>query len=717
MSIRQAITSSTFWVPLLASMAILAVCFGLYEREADQIAKGVLDRESRRTEIFASFFARDVREVINDLEQLAVNDGLRAYLATGQKADIARAVHEAWFFSRQNPNYDQIRYIDEKGMEVFRVNWNGEVVPSGDLQDKASRPYFQKTNALAAGQFYISTLDLNIEHGRVEQPFKPTIRVAMPIFDATGKHRGVYIINYLAAASIDHLRQFAPQYQQRLRILSPGGYWIAGPNPQSEWGFVLPERAGLTLARTDPVLWANISSHKEGQTPYGGGYFTWCRVVPSEIKPDVTSSVLAEDDYLVIASQISGDEWNNYFFGLRETFLVVAGVLLVLLAASWRFLRARQQAQRELDRFFNTTRDMVFIAGFDGYFKRVNPAAEETLGYTSEELTSRPFIEFVHPDDRDRTRAETKHLVRGGETILFENRYRTKDGQVKWLSWSARPVAWRQTIFASARDLTEQKKAAERIQKLSEGLKKRAEQLEAANRELEAFSYSVSHDLRAPLRHIHGFIELLQASPTIQADASSRRHMEIITKAAREMGLLIDDLLAFSRTGRVEMHPVKIDMREMLGQVIREASSEAKGRNIVWDIKPLPKVDGDANLLRLVWVNLISNALKYTRPREEVWIEIGHRVENKDGREEHVFYVKDNGVGFDMAYASKLFGVFQRLHRATDFEGTGIGLANVQRIVHRHGGRVWAESIVGKGSTFYFSLPLTLNPGTDDIAL
>jgi light-regulated signal transduction histidine kinase (bacteriophytochrome) len=259
------------------------------------------------------------------------------------------------------------------------------------------------------------------------------------------------------------------------------------------------------------------------------------------------------------------------------------------------------------------------------------------------------------------------------------------------------------------RDVTARREAAERIEKLNAELKNRAELLETANHELEAFSYSVSHDLRAPLRHIHGFVELLQKSPIFHEQEAAQRQMGVIARAAREMGLLIDDLLAFSRTGRAEMHLIPVDMNELVEQSRRALELETKGRRIAWEIKPLSKVEADPALLRLVWINLLGNAIKYTRPRAEATIEVGRRdaVPRSGGEpEEAVYYVRDNGVGFDMRYAAKLFGVFQRLHRAEDFEGRGIGLANVERIIHRHGGKVWAESKVDGGSTFYFSLPV-----------
>jgi PAS domain S-box-containing protein len=374
-----------------------------------------------------------------------------------------------------------------------------------------------------------------------------------------------------------------------------------------------------------------------------------------------------------------------------------------------REMIARQRSQRDLDRFFTLTNDLFCIIGFDGYFKRINPAWEKTLGYTSDEMLARPFEEFLHPDDLEKTRQEFARQRGGRGVVSFENRYRCKDGSYRWLLWNAHPLVGEQMIYASARDLTERKNIEQQILKLNEDLKRRADELETANKELESFSYSVSHDLRAPLRHIDGFVEMLQRSPAIQGDESGRRHMGVISRAAKDMGRLIDDLLAFSRTGRAEMHPVKIDMREIVDQIIENRAMECKGRRVTWEIKPLSRVAGDPNLLRLVWTNLLDNALKYTRPRDEAKIEIGQITDKGNGSSagEVLFYVRDNGVGFDMRYAAKLFGVFQRLHPAEVFEGTGIGLANVQRIIHRHGGRVWAEAQVDSGATFYFSLPVT----------
>jgi signal transduction histidine kinase len=244
------------------------------------------------------------------------------------------------------------------------------------------------------------------------------------------------------------------------------------------------------------------------------------------------------------------------------------------------------------------------------------------------------------------------------------------------------------------------------IQEFNQGMEqlvaRRTSQLEAANKELEAFSYSVSHDLRAPLRHVDGFAALLAKHAAPVLDEKGRSLLATISSAAKQMGRLIDDLLAFARAGRAELRLVPVDQEAMVASIVKEGAFERDGRRIEWKIAPLPRVDADAAMLRQVWANLIQNAVKYSGMAASSVIEIGSRPGE---RGEVILFIKDNGVGFDMKYVDKLFGVFQRLHAASDFEGTGIGLANVRRIIARHGGRTWAEGEIGKGATFSFSVP------------
>ena len=487
----------------------------------------------------------------------------------------------------------------------------------------------------------------------------------------------------------------------------------------------------------------------------------------------------------------------------------------------------RKAAEDARDSFFTFSLDMLCIADMNGYFKRVNPSFNQTLGYTTDELLARPFLDFVHPDDRAATLAEVEKLSRGVPTISFENRYRCRNGSWRWLSWRVQPVVEEGRLYATARDVTDlrqteealrssearyrqlfssidegfciiemifdeqerpvdyrfleinpsfesqtglrdavgkrmreiaplheehwfevygriamtgeaarfqnraeqlhrwydvyafrlgepknrqvailfsditERKATEaEIAQLNADLQQRAGQLDVANKELESFSYSVSHDLRAPLRSIDGFSQVLLEDCAEHLNEEGKDALQRVRKAATTMGELIDALLALSRVSRVELRVERVDLSALAATLAAELRQSQPDRQAEFVIAPGMAVEADPRLLRAMLANLLGNAWKYTEPRPVARIEFG--CFNRD--DETVYFVGDNGVGFDMTYVGKLFGAFQRLHRQTEFRGTGVGLATVQRIVHRHGGRAWAEGAVDQGATFYFTL-------------
>ena len=353
-----------------------------------------------------------------------------------------------------------------------------------------------------------------------------------------------------------------------------------------------------------------------------------------------------------------------------------------------------------VDRFFRLSLDMMAIAGVDGYFRRVSPAFA-ALGWTEAELLARPFLDFVHPDDVAATLAEVEQLSRNVPTIHFENRYRCRDGSYRWLAWTSAPDP-HGTLYAIARDVTERRRSQDELARAQD-------EALSANRELEAFSYSVAHDLRSPLRSIDGFSQALLEDYAEILDADGKRYLGFVRESAQQMAALIDDLLALSRVTRTELDRGDVDLSALARATISRLQRAQPDRDLTVTIEDGLRDRGDGHLLAVVFDNLIGNAWKFTGKRADARIEVG--ATTRDGRP--AYFVRDNGAGFDMAFAGKLFGVFQRLHAASEFEGTGVGLATVRRVLHRHGGRVWAEGAVEQGATFYFTLAAT-EPASDE---
>ncbi|MDQ3038587.1 MAG: ATP-binding protein, partial [Pseudomonadota bacterium] len=405
---------------------------------------------------------------------------------------------------------------------------------------------------------------------------------------------------------------------------------------------------------------------------------------------------------------------------LYASAFIALSTILVARSAAWlhraetereRVATARDEAQALNTLILDNSLDVICVVDGEGRFVEVSAASLQLWGYAPSELVGRAYADLVHPDDAEKTGKVAAEIMAGQPTGDFSNRYLRKDGSHIDIDWSA---IWSEAdglMFAVARDATQRKQAELAVSTLNAELSAQAVELQQTNSELESFSYSVSHDLRAPLRHIDGYAKMLQEDAGDQLDEEMRRYLDSIGESARRMGVLIDDLLAFSKLGRKPVQRVDMDMRALVQRVAEELQLADDPRVA---IGPLPEAQADPVLFKQVWLNLLSNAIKYSTPRGgDARVDVSGE---RDG--ERVRYrIRDNGVGFDMRYAENLFGVFQRLHSQDEFEGTGVGLAIVQRIVARHGGSITADSQLGLGATFTLELPLGVHRDMDQAVL
>jgi len=423
--------------------------------------------------------------------------------------------------------------------------------------------------------------------------------------------------------------------------------------------------------------------------------------------------------------------WRVRWLSLGAVFvqLLLMGLVFYLL---YRQERHRERSERQLRRVseralavLQTVREPIVLLDAQLHVLMHNAAFAELYGGDETRAWDRSVaLDDVGEAWRDPVIRQrlSDVLTRGRELWDYEHIQRTVDGQVRTMLVNARrmqlPDRDDEVVLMTVSDISAQKAAQQRIADLNRQLEGKVEQVSEVNRELEAFSYSVSHDLRAPLRHVAGFADKLSRHLGEGVDEKARHYLEVIGGSARRMSSLIDDLLVYSRLGRHAMKLQAVDMQSLAEETRAvldanlQADADASGqpaRRIEWRIAPLPVVVADENMMRQLWLNLLGNAVKYSARRDPAVIEVRHE-HMPDGS--HHFVVRDNGVGFDMDYAGKLFGVFQRLHKPSEYPGTGIGLASVRRVLARHGGRIWAEAEPDRGATFHFLLP----PGQDPVS-
>jgi len=509
--------------------------------------------------------------------------------------------------------------------------------------------------------------------------------VSSAIRDTTERKRGEEVLRQseerfraLVTASSDVVYSMSADWSE-MRQLRGGGFIADTETPSRTWlqKYIHPDDQSCVMERINEAIQTKSIFELEHRVLRADGSLGWTfsRAVPLK---DANDEIV---------------EWFGAASDLTER------------------RRAEQALRASEERFravAETANDPVISADREGNIIHWNRGAERTFGYTAAEALGKPLT-LIMPERFHAAHQQgiERYLATGAGHVIgrtVELAGRRKDGTEFPLELSLASWKTAEGIFFTSviRDITERKRTEDVIRRLNEGLEHRNTELEAANQELEAFTYSVAHDLRAPVRQAQGFAKVLLEEFGPKLEGEAEKYLQAIVEASETMGALIDDLLNLARLGRQEPSLRVTGLKSLLDEVLDDLKSETKGRDIHWRVGELPFVDCDPGLMKQVLSNLLSNAVKYTRPRKPAVIEVGQGPAN--GQSQPILFVRDNGVGFDMKYASKLFGVFQRLHRREDFEGTGVGLATVQRIIHKHGGRIWAEAELNKGATFYFSL-------------
>ncbi len=706
------------WLPLLALAAAVTGTLYLNQLHTSRTIAQVAERQTVRLAV--QTIKSEFKSVRSDALYLADEVSLRGALPHDGQYD-GHGLGQAFLaFARRKRLYDQIRLLDADGREMVRVDIaDGQALraPQRQLQDKSGRYYFKDALSEPRGGVYVSPFDLNIEHGHIELPIKPTIRFATPVYDSSASPKGVVVLNFVGQSLLDRLRAIGAAGGGELWLLNDRGYWLLGPKPEYEWGMMFPERSQRTVAQRFSGPWKRmVESRTGGQWRDHGALFTYQSLSVSDIMNTGAASDHAPRWWIVaylpadaIAAQTSGLA-TRHLWAFAVLALVVTMVASALAQASTRRLQAEdavRASEAHLRGLLEAAPDAVIISDAEGRIVLVNAQAESLFGYRRDELVGQAIEMLVpigarkrHVDHRAAYRAKPHPRAMG---IGLELSGQRKDGSQFPVAVSLSPVRTDSgmLIFSDIRDVTEQSRLHRRVASFNRTLSIKNRELETVNRELEAFSYSVSHDLRAPLRAIDGFSQALIEDYSEQLDDVGRDYLGRVRAAAQRMGHLIDDLLKLSRVARSGFRRQQVDISTMARDIADELRVAEPRRQVDIQIEPNLRLWADADLMRVLLTNLLSNAWKFTGNRDAPRIEVGTQTQRRDT----VFFVRDNGAGFDMRNADRLFGPFQRLHDSQEFSGTGIGLATVQRIVHRHGGRIWAESQPDEGATFYFSLP------------
>jgi len=669
---------------------------------------------------------------IRHLTSLAKEKAIsKVYQSGGEDSELMQQAFLS-LLSR-NPNYAQVRWIDQNGLERISANYkNGSPtsMPVSELQNKRDRYYFKDTMRLNPGKIYISPLDLNSEKGQIEIPYKPMMRIATPVFDQQSNPRGILIINIAMQSMLDTFTRNTGPATERLMLINADGFWLRSLDITHEWEFIFHDKTA-SLPNRYPQAWHVISAQQHGQVRLADGLWTWDSVAPARSGQKVHAQKLK----WIVATHMPAQQLSITEQRIWPTKIINALIILTLFALILWYLTKTRAANMQADKdvalehtkaiaaeqlyqvnkrfqmLFEANTSGLLVVDTNGLIVLLNPQCERMFGYDARELYQQ-VVDILVPE---KLRAMHKEVL--AAFISHPATRATGNGQELYgqckngntfpieVSLSPYDEDNHTFILVNILDISERKHAQDELMDLTGNLEQRVAErtaeLQAANQELDSFAYAVAHDLRAPLRAMAGFSQALVEDFDQSLEAEAKEYLDHIIKGSQRMGELVDGLLTLSRSTRGELQREKVDIQAIAERILQELARSEPQRQVSWQVEPGLYDRGDPRMMEVVMQNLLGNAWKYTAATADATITV-HTQIGEDG--DALICVADNGAGFDMAYAGKLFQPFQRLHRQEEFVGIGIGLATVQRIIHRHGGVIQADSVPSHGARFCFSL-------------
>lgn len=711
----------TFFVIWLPVALLLGCILGLiYHSETKSERVLAETNESSHIKLQVKSIASDLDHVVSDLIFLSEQHEFHEMLESTEEYSPEDLAHDYLSLSLRKGTYDQIRFIDEGGMEIVRVNYNEgkpAIVPDEGLQSKSHRYYFKDILELGKGEVFVSPLDLNIEKGEIEEPFKPMIRFGTPVFDGQDRKRGIVVLNYLAGILIDNMKAVSTNAQGKVILLNSEGYWLLGTNPEDEWGFMFEERRGKIFKKVYDDEWQRISRTDSGQFYSADGLFTFATVHPllegqksstGSMEPYAASDARIGngDYYWKVVSNVPSDILTQRSDELLIAFIKLYIVLLVLISiGTWFVARANVRHRkaegkiRKLSLAVEQSPSTVVITDTEGRIEYVNPKFTQLTGYTFEEAMGQ------NPRILKSGRTDPGEYERLWDAITSGNEWRgefcnrKKNGELYWEAASISPIKDLDNVtthyLAVKEDITEHKKA-------EDALESYAGMLEESNRLKELFMDIMSHDLLNPAGVVRNSSEILLE---LEGDDKKRDILELIRNSSSDLIETIKNASVYSKLESMERIECMVkDLGDILKEVVLDFKYQLEDKGIEVDFIPEGKHPACVHpIIRSVFSNLISNAIKFSPHESRIEI----NIQGGDG-ESQVISVKDHGQGIPEEDKKHIFERFERLEREKA-KGTGLGLAIVRRTVEMHGGKVWVEDNPGGGSIFLVNLPLDGN--------